>query len=499
MEHVTNIAYPENALTAETTIAHELSHHWWGDLITCETDRDMWINEGMAVFSEYLFLEDKYSVKQMNEDKEDNLSSVLRFAHIDEGGYQPISGIPRVHTYGDHSYKKGSLVAHNLRKFLGDSLFFRTAKSFLDSFQFKAVNSYDFRDFFSAKSGVDLTHFFNEWVFNGGMPDFQLWSWESQANTGLYKNSVVIKQNKAGNPALFTKVPLKIRFYAANGNSWVEKVLVSKDSESFQFQSPQKAVSVELNPDYDLSYAVTKAYDTLTTDGAANKSNLFLSWSVSKVQDTTRIWGETHWAKPFISIENQVELGVRVNLGRYWNFSSQDNADSLQISFSSFINAEEGQTDTGLIKYSLDSLVLLHRATGGEWKMVETGVTIHGIPNGKRGGFTLNNGKLGEYVLAEKDPAINDTLLLVENTFNEESPVSVYPNPSGGKLVFFNHNQWNRGEFIILNLKGEEVLHESIPNMGKEFSCDISRQPSGVYFYVINSGTDRYYGRIVKK
>ena len=37
-------------------MAHELAHHWWGDLVTCETAEDMWINEGMASFSEGLFL-----------------------------------------------------------------------------------------------------------------------------------------------------------------------------------------------------------------------------------------------------------------------------------------------------------------------------------------------------------------------------------------------------------------------------------------------------------
>ena len=61
MEHATNIAYPlltaNGALTYEKLMAHELSHHWWGDWVTCETAEEMWINEGLAVYSEHLFVE----------------------------------------------------------------------------------------------------------------------------------------------------------------------------------------------------------------------------------------------------------------------------------------------------------------------------------------------------------------------------------------------------------------------------------------------------------
>ena len=80
---------------SESTIMHELSHHWWGDLITCESDRDMWINEGMAVFSEYLFAEEAYSAGTARSDMHGDLFTVLNTAHKQEDGYQPISGVPQ--------------------------------------------------------------------------------------------------------------------------------------------------------------------------------------------------------------------------------------------------------------------------------------------------------------------------------------------------------------------------------------------------------------------
>jgi aminopeptidase N len=59
MEHATNIAYMQalvNGYTQyESTMAHELSHHWFGDLATCETAGDMWLNEGWARYCESIF------------------------------------------------------------------------------------------------------------------------------------------------------------------------------------------------------------------------------------------------------------------------------------------------------------------------------------------------------------------------------------------------------------------------------------------------------------
>ena len=59
MEHSTNISYPvsaaTNGLAFETLMAHELAHHWWGNWVTCDKKEEMWLNEGMASYSEYLF------------------------------------------------------------------------------------------------------------------------------------------------------------------------------------------------------------------------------------------------------------------------------------------------------------------------------------------------------------------------------------------------------------------------------------------------------------
>ena len=127
MEHATCIAYPKSLLDGttnyETLMAHELSHHWWGDLVTCRTAEDMWLNEGWASFCEMLFTEALYGEEAYRDAVRDNHKDVLLYAHRSDGGRFPVSGIPLNITYGDHVYNKGADVARNLRSFMGDEDF----------------------------------------------------------------------------------------------------------------------------------------------------------------------------------------------------------------------------------------------------------------------------------------------------------------------------------------------------------------------------------------
>ena len=139
MEHASNIAYPLYAIGGgsigtETLMAHELAHHWWGNLVTCRTAEDMWINEGMASYCEQLFLEYTYGADTFRTVRKDNLDAVLQYAHVREDFHRAVSGVPHEYTYGMHVYDKGAVVAHNVRAYLGDSLYRSGMKYFLNKY-----------------------------------------------------------------------------------------------------------------------------------------------------------------------------------------------------------------------------------------------------------------------------------------------------------------------------------------------------------------------------
>ena len=121
---------------------HELFHHWFGDLITCERPEEMWINEGFADYSEALLMEWLYTTEINN-----TYADYIRDEHINilqnlakqDGGLYALDNVPQDQTYGMHSYHKGGQVIHTLRYYMGDSLFFNCLSQLLTQYAYQNI------------------------------------------------------------------------------------------------------------------------------------------------------------------------------------------------------------------------------------------------------------------------------------------------------------------------------------------------------------------------
>ncbi len=497
MEHATNIAIPPSA--SESTIMHELSHHWWGDLITCESDRDMWINEGMAVFSEYVFTEESYGSEQARNDMRNDLFTVLNTAHISEDGYQPISGVPRVHTYGTHTYRKGALVGHNLRVKLGDQKTWSGFKAFLDANAFSAVNSYDLQDGLQSATGVDLTDFFDDWVFGSGMACYTVDTFKIEPTAGLYKVNLSVRQLKANSNHFYGEMPLEVLFMDANRNEHKATIKVAGELTKVELKIPINATYATLNPDYNLNYAMTATDNLIGATGAVNSQNLVVSIQASSVTDTAFVRAQTYWTGPSISLRNAVDLGARINNNRYWRI---DGVGAASFTISGAYNAQKNNRDYGLVKSSEDSLIVLYRRNAAEPWTIHSNYSITvGLPADSLGGFRIENAGFGEYVLAEYDSSFNEGLFASTTTYQLEpvDQLKVFPNPTNNK-VSIEVADFNQNELVVLNTLGELVLEQAINQEKTELN--FAKWESGVYFVLLyKNGVDKPidYKRLIKK
>jgi len=254
MEHATNIAYPRavagNLAYEAELMAYELSHHWWGDLITCETAEDMWINEGMATYSSYLFTEWQYGKPSYLAKYKSEHDKLLQFLHKKEGGFRAISGIPHNLTYGDHVYKKGADVAHTLRGYMGDSAFFNGCKYTMLNNSLKSLNSIEFRNLLRTSSGQNLTDFFNNWVLSEGWSHFAIDSVKYiQLSTNNYNAIVSIKQKIYGATTLHSNTPLELSFFKPDWTRIIKKVIITGAASTFTFNIAYNAAYCALNYD----------------------------------------------------------------------------------------------------------------------------------------------------------------------------------------------------------------------------------------------------------
>ena len=150
-------------------IVHELTHQWWGNLITCETLKDFWLNEGLTTFMTAAWKEHRYG--RVAYDAElDVASSRLEKAQamgfdkpLAWDGSYPTLGVRRaIH------YSKGALFMAQLRVTLGDAAFWSGLRRYTRDYAGGTVTSIDLERAMEASSGRDLRPLFAEWVFGDG-------------------------------------------------------------------------------------------------------------------------------------------------------------------------------------------------------------------------------------------------------------------------------------------------------------------------------------------
>ena len=190
-------------------IAHELFHQWFGDLVTAESWPNLTLNEAFANYSEYLWNEKRYG-----EDQADLKLVVEKEGYLAEADAEPKELIR--FNYADaedlfdaHSYNKGGLVLHMLRRELGDAAFFKGLNLYLTQHAFQAVEAHDLRLAMERVSGRDLNWFFNQWFFAKGHPELKVEVDYSQPENLLLRFSQVQDLNET--PVF--QLPITVSWY----------------------------------------------------------------------------------------------------------------------------------------------------------------------------------------------------------------------------------------------------------------------------------------------
>ncbi|ARM74820.1 M1 family aminopeptidase [Acidianus manzaensis] len=182
--------------SADSLIAHELAHQWFGDLITTKDWSNIWLNEGFASYFEAMFIE-YYKGK---EEFIYNLYSKFKgYLEETEKYTRPI--VTRYYKWGDevfdrHTYNKGALVLNMLRNYLGDEIFKQGIREYIERFKFKNADTEDFKKVMEEISGKDLTWLFDQFIYSAGHPVVEVNQEGEKINVNLqeFKLSIEIKQ-----------------------------------------------------------------------------------------------------------------------------------------------------------------------------------------------------------------------------------------------------------------------------------------------------------------
>jgi len=460
MEHACNIAYPKSAITGnlayEDLMVHEFSHNWWGNLVTCSSAEDMWINEGWATYSEFLFHEFKYGKQKYNASVEANLHDVLQYAHFKDGNPYPLFPVPQEVTYGAHSYNKGAAVVHALRNYLGDSLFFTGINQLLKSFKFANLSSIDFRDSLSAYTGTDLIPFFDDWIFTPGFPHFRVNLIESADLT-----TFVVQTDFRFRDKWVSDLPLSVVFMDNKWNVIEKDILLKGNSQEFQLTLPFKPDMAFINMNGKITEAKTDDLLVIKSVGTYSLPHGMMDLTVRAVSDSSLLYVEHHWVGP--SYGYNVPSGIKLSDYRYWTVSgifSEGFDMNSRISYNGTTSSLNGSDclDHTLGIENEDSLLLLYREHEGyPWRIYDSFALLTGSKTNKIGWIDIFQVKKGDYCLGIYDykSETNPEVKLIEQHFK------VYPNPAKNKLIIAKSDQnlkSNTWTCTLLSLNGKEII-----------------------------------------
>ncbi len=191
-------------------VAHEMFHHWFGDLVTCESWSNLSLNESFANYSEYLWFEHRYGKDEADRHLQTDLNGYLGEAR---GSTHPL-----IHFYYDdkedmfdaHSYNKGGAILHQLRGILGDDAFFGGLQKYLTDHAYSAAEAHQLRLAFEEVSGEDLNWYFDQWYYSPGHPKLDIsYSYDAAKK----KINVTILQTQEPGEAPIFRLPLDVDVY----------------------------------------------------------------------------------------------------------------------------------------------------------------------------------------------------------------------------------------------------------------------------------------------
>ena len=226
---------------AEQTVAHELFHQWFGDLVTAESWSNITLNESFARFSEFIWITYKHGKEAGDALVYDQMKQYLSDTAFASKNLVRFYYENREEVFDFVSYNKGGLILNMLKNYLGDSAFYKSLNLYLTTNKFKSAEAQDLRLAFEEVTGQDLNWYWNQWYYGSGHPVFDIsYSYDDAAG----RATVIVKQTQQTGKIF--RIPLAIDVYEGDVKTrrmvWIEH---AADTFVFSYKKRPSLINVD--------------------------------------------------------------------------------------------------------------------------------------------------------------------------------------------------------------------------------------------------------------
>jgi aminopeptidase N len=222
-------------------LAREISHQWWRCLVSPASPDDAFLDEGLATYSEALYIEEAAGQAAFEDRMRDIQIGAL--THEDAA---PIAQASRLHEntpeYQAVVLQKGAMVFHMLRWVLGDDAFLKTLQAMARDYAGKSISTDEFEKLAEKVSNQQLTYFFAQWVSSTGVPQFKR-SWAVYRTEKGYQVVGKVQQDLD-----IFRMPVEIRVISEGRKPVNERVEMVGTAADFTVNTPTRPLRVVVDP-----------------------------------------------------------------------------------------------------------------------------------------------------------------------------------------------------------------------------------------------------------
>ena len=424
MEHTDNIALATSVISGNTAneeyLAHELSHMWSGNLVTCAEAGDMWLNEGFAQFWGAFYEVGVYGQEHFQNTISALVNSINTWCNK-PANWLPLNNMPLNMTYdGTAIYDRGAVIVNTLMNYMGRENFLAAMRQYFQQYAYQTATSELLCEALTQYSGIDMHGFFDTYVYSSGMPHLYATISEVNQQGSQYEVTLDLRYQHIGDSHIGQSNRYEVTFIGPDFQLATEQV-------SWDGLHATATVTLDFDPigivnDYNNNWLDGKTQKNLVFTSTSQQNFAYFTAKPNAITDSVFVSVENHLIEPY---NDPLIPNLTLSTKHFWTINRYDFGEAEVEGWFDYSKSNEGDS----IQPQHDSVTLLYRKNASEpWREIE--YTLYPGSTWKQGRFILENFPSGEYVFAVWDKEA----LGIEEHEATQPTMQVFPNPARNEV-----------------------------------------------------------------
>ncbi len=446
MEHTDNIALATSVISGNTSyeeyLAHELSHMWSGNLVTCESAGDMWLNEGFAQFWGKFYRSGVYGEQAFQDMMSALVNSISGWCN-NESNWIPLNNMPLDMTYdGDAVYDRGAVIVNTMMNYMGRESFLYGMRQYFDEYAYQAATSEQLCKALTQYTGIDMHGFFDTYVYSSGMPHLYATIKSVEQVDEWYDVTVEHRYQHIGDTHIGQHNAYELTFIGPDFQLDTERVVWN----GLQYEA---TVSLGFEPvgmvgDFYNGWLDGKTQKNFMLKTTSTQSYANFRIEPMSIGDSVFVAVENHLVGPY---DDPLIPNLTMSTKHFWTINRYDFGEANLVGAFDYTNTSEND----IIHSENDSTTLLYRRDASEaWH--EMAHTVYPGSTWRRGRLVVEDFPSGEYAIAVWDKQA----LGMEEYHGKGNSMQLYPNPAENR-VSVTWGEKGDGQVRILSPEGKEL------------------------------------------